>query len=119
MPSVRISKELEQLKKSPTDFFEFSTQISDNEFTGKLIVKTLHNKSYKICIDLPSNYPFSPPQIQFIDLIEFPNEIIDNTIKTGGNICENFIKTNWSPTTTIIKLLEKISGELKKIIDNQ
>lgn len=61
---------------------------------------------YVLNIQIPTNYPFSPPEIRFCTKIYHPNIHSDGTIKLG-------ILKFWSPCLTIYKVLSQIRNMMK------
>lgn len=60
-------------------------------------------------VEFPSNYPFQPPEINFVTPIYHPN------ISDDGAICVSILKTSeWSSALTISKTILSISSLLNE-----
>jgi len=106
----RINNELEELKKNPllncsagpieNDLFKWqATLLGPND-------SPYQNGVFFLEISFPKEYPFKPPNIIFKTKIYHPN------INSGGGICLDILKNNWSPALTIGKVLLSICSLL-------
>ena len=111
MASKRITRELADLRKDPPlncsagpisedDVYKWEGVIfgpSESPYTGGV---------FNLTIEFPVDYPFKPPRLMFKTKIYHPN------INTGGFICLDILKQNWSPALTISKVLLSVLSML-------
>lgn len=106
----RIAKELSNLKKDPPancsagpegdDIFHWTATIIGPDGTP------YQGGIFYLNITFPENYPFKPPKVHFVTKIYHPN------VNSGGGICLDVLKDNWSPALTITKILISICSLL-------
>lgn len=106
----RIAKELADLTQDPPancsagpegdDIFHWTATLMGPQGTP------YHGGIFYLNITFPANYPFKPPKINFATKIYHPN------INSGGGICLDVLKDNWSPALTISKILISICSLL-------
>lgn len=61
-------------------------------------------QQYRIAVELPQDYPMSPPRCRFVSHIFHPN-----VEKSSGDICLNILhKDEWSPAFTLISLAHSL-----------
>jgi ubiquitin-conjugating enzyme E2 D len=101
--SMRIQRELTLLLKDTPDNCS-AGPIEEDLFhwEGTIIgpTQTVYEGGvFNLDIQFPNNYPFKPPKVRFITKIYHPN------INSGGFICLDIFKENWSPALTISKVL--------------
>lgn len=61
---------------------------------------------YEIDIKIPVDYPMNPPKCVFKTKVYHPN------VGSGGDICVDILKSEWSPVMSISKVLESICSLL-------
>ncbi|KAH3758485.1 ubiquitin-conjugating enzyme family protein [Pelomyxa schiedti] len=61
---------------------------------------------FRLDIHFPSDYPFRPPKMVFLNRVFHPN------INRNGAICIDILKDQWSPALTISRVLLSISSLL-------
>ena len=95
---TRLNKELkEYMKLTEKDRIRLMLTDNENIFQWQAIIKGPPDTSYeggifKIKIDVPEDYPISPPKCVFMTKIFHPN-IDFNT----GAICFELLKDKWTP----------------------
>ena len=106
----RIQKELADLQKDPPSNCS-AGPIGDDLFKWEGVIMGPADCPYaggvfKLQILFPVDYPFKPPNVQFITKIYHPN------INPSGLICLDILKQQWSPALTISKVLLSITSLL-------
>jgi len=100
---TRLQKELRMMQTDPVPNCSASI-VNDNLYEWDAILIGPHDTPYengifKLKINIPNDYPFKAPQVRFMTKIYHPN------INSSGQICLDILKTQWSPSLTISKLL--------------
>ena len=106
MTTRRIESELKEMQETPilncsagpvgNDLFEWWATIIGP------VGSPYENGVFKLRINFPADYPFKPPKVVFITKIYHCN------INSGGGICLDILKDQWSPALTISKVLLSI-----------
>ena len=106
MTTRRIESELKEMQENPimncsagpvgNDIFDWRATIMGP--TGS----PYENGVFKLRSNFPADYPFKAPKVVFITKIYHCN------INSGGGICLDILKDQWSPALTISKVLLSI-----------
>lgn len=110
MATNRIQKELKILQNEANENVSAGPS-GDNlfEWDGMIIGPTktpYEGGMFRLKIYFPIDYPFKSPKVIFTTKIYHPN------INSGGIICLDILKTQWSPALTISKVLLSICSLL-------
>ena len=104
--SMRIQKELSLFLKEPPDNCSAGPVDDDIYHWEGTIIGPTKGGVFTLDIQFPKNYPFKPPKVRFQTKIYHPN------INSGGFICLDIFKENWSPALTISKVLLSVCSLL-------
>jgi ubiquitin-conjugating enzyme E2 D/E len=110
MAKTRINKELRILQDEANENISAGPH-NDNLFEWDAMIigptKTPYEGGiFRLKIYFPVDYPFKSPKVIFTTKIYHPN------INSGGIICLDILKTQWSPALTISKVLLSICSLL-------
>ncbi|KAI1504487.1 ubiquitin-conjugating enzyme [Biscogniauxia marginata] len=106
----RITKELQECMATPPIGMTITLPSESDlrKWNIKLVgpEKTVYAEgTYDITVELPEDYPFKAPQINFVTRIYHPNVTNDSL----GNICLSALKPeNWKPASRIKGVLEAV-----------
>ncbi|KAH3671145.1 hypothetical protein OGAPHI_000856 [Ogataea philodendri] len=96
--SNRILKELKQFQASDSLQLIPSDDISVQYVDMKVGNNPLYPETYRLRFIIEDDYPFAPPQVQFVG----PNKIpIHPHIYSNGHICLNILYDGWSPANSL------------------
>tara|TARA_R110002050_G_scaffold236263_2_gene372140 strand:+ start:579 stop:1022 length:444 start_codon:yes stop_codon:yes gene_type:complete len=110
MALKRINKELKDLERDPPATCS-AGPVGDDLFKWTATIMGPEKSAYEggvffLNIVFPTDYPFKPPKVNFTTRIYHPN------INSGGSICLDILKEQWSPALTISKVLLSICSLL-------
>jgi ubiquitin-conjugating enzyme E2 D len=110
MATTRIKKELKIIQDEANENVSAGPN-GDNLFEWSAMIigptKTPYEGGmFRLKIYFPADYPFKSPKVIFTTKIYHPN------INSGGIICLDILKTQWSPALTISKVLLSICSLL-------
>ena len=106
MTERRIRSELKELIENPPANCS-AGPIDDNMHQWQATIMGPDKSPYEggvfyLNIVFPKDYPFKPPKLTFLTKIYHCN------ISSGGSICLDILKEQWSPALTISKVLLSI-----------
>ncbi|KAL4873927.1 hypothetical protein BDV12DRAFT_158765 [Aspergillus spectabilis] len=106
----RLLRELKDYSTSPNEALLHLGPINEDDlFTWEAVLKGVKGTPYEdglwsLSIQIPTNYPLSPPTIRFVTRISHPNISF-----TTGEICLTLLTTeHWSPVYTLSSTLSAI-----------
>ncbi|KAL2868126.1 putative ubiquitin conjugating enzyme (UbcJ) [Aspergillus lucknowensis] len=106
----RLLRELKDYTTSPNEALLHLGPIDEDDlFTWEAVLKGVKGTPYEdglwsLSIQIPANYPLSPPTIRFTTRISHPNISF-----TTGEICLTLLTTeHWSPVYTLSSTLTAI-----------
>ncbi|KAM0943015.1 putative ubiquitin-conjugating enzyme E2, ubiquitin-conjugating enzyme/RWD [Dioscorea sansibarensis] len=110
MASVRIQKELQDLRRDPPTSCS-AGPVGENLFHWQGTIMGPEDSPYAggvffVKVDFPPDYPFMPPEVKFQTKVYHPN------INSNGSICLDILQDQWSPALTISKVLLSICSLL-------
>ena len=110
MSSKRLERELNDMILNPPENCS-AGKFNDDIYNWRATIMGPSNSPYeggvfKLDIHYPTDYPFKAPKIKFLTKIYHPN------INSGGGICLDILKDQWSPVLNITKILLSICSLL-------
>eukprot|EP01006_Ploeotia_vitrea_P058069 TRINITY_DN68734_c0_g1_i1.p1 TRINITY_DN68734_c0_g1~~TRINITY_DN68734_c0_g1_i1.p1 ORF type:complete len:150 (-),score=27.97 TRINITY_DN68734_c0_g1_i1:130-579(-) len=105
--SKRLTKEISNIRKDPHAKIDVSPRSEDDLFHWDAVLKgpegsPYEGGSFKLSIDVPTDYPFKAPAVKFVTKIYHPSIRLED-----GSICGE-IFTDWRPSVTIIEILKDL-----------
>ena len=102
-----------RIKKDVTELMESNHEVTILEDLNNILVKFYGPKGtpyedglWKVRVKLPEQYPFMPPQIQFVNMIYHPN------ITPFGMVCLDVIRHAWTESYTLTHIFEYFLPQL-------
>ena len=106
----RINKEIKELQSEPLQGITLTAESDDiHKWHGELEGPEgtpYHGYILRVNIKITENYPLEAPIFIFDHPVYHPN------VGTNGAICLDILKTQWSPTLTIGKVMLSLSSLL-------
>jgi len=108
----RIKKELKDIQKATSDQnkdpgYDARPTTDDNLYSWQGHIcgppgTPYHEGIFFLDIEFPNEYPFKPPKVVF------QTKIYHMNINGDGGICLRMLKEDWSPATTLTKVLQEL-----------
>ena len=107
----RIGHELAEISLDPPANCSAGPKSDDNMYDWVATVRgpdgsPYENGTFFLDIHFPTDYPFKPPKVTFRTRVYHCN------VSSGGQICLDILKDNWSPALTVSKVLLSIASLL-------
>ena len=107
----RIGHELAEISLDPPANCSAGPKSDDNMYDWVATVRgpdgsPYENGTFFLDIHFPTDYPFKPPKVTFRTRVYHCN------VASGGQICLDILKDNWSPALTVSKVLLSIASLL-------
>jgi ubiquitin-conjugating enzyme E2 D/E len=104
MAAKRIAKEIADMTRDPPPSISAGPVEDSNVYVWTATIMGPTESPYAgglftLHISIPSDYPFTPPKVQFVTKISHPN------VRPDGSICLDILKDQWSPALTITKVI--------------
>ncbi|XP_068963795.1 ubiquitin/ISG15-conjugating enzyme E2 L6 [Petaurus breviceps papuanus] len=102
----RAAKELEALQENLPSYLQDLCSENSNVLIWKALLLPDHEpynlRAFKFRITFPPNYPFSPPQLNFITKMYHPN------VAENGEVCLPLLNKNWTVRTKMHQVLQAL-----------
>jgi len=105
----RLIQELRTYEQESSEALRHLGPVREDELMHwQAVMKGIPGTAYEggrwlLDIQIPPNYPLSPPTVRFATRICHPNIHFQT-----GEICLDLLKTSWSPAYTIVSTLESV-----------
>ena len=107
----RLLKEVQLIEKNPVEYVTAGPSEKDISKWKATIVgpedTPYQHGIFELDITFPEKFPYEPPKLLFKTPIYHPNIY-------KGEICLDILKTNWSPSLTISKVLLSLCSLLSE-----
>mmetsp|Transcript_12770 Transcript_12770/g.16777 ORF Transcript_12770/g.16777 Transcript_12770/m.16777 type:complete len:148 (-) Transcript_12770:347-790(-) len=108
----RLTKELQDLEKSPLDFVTCGPANDDIMKWNAMLVgpegSPYEGGVFNLDLEFPTEYPFKPPKVKFITRIYHPNVKTDT-----GEICADILNEGWGPTLNV----QYVLGTMRQLLE--
>jgi ubiquitin-conjugating enzyme E2 D len=112
---LRINKEISKLTAEGSEANIVNVDIDETNIMRMTVTMLgpdetpYAKKNYKLTVNLPYDYPFSPPEVKFTTPIKHVN------INDNGDICIDILKKDsWKPVLNIMNVIHSISSLLSE-----
>ena len=107
---MRMKRECNTVKNSPSKYWT-ATPDDINILRWNATIHNLDDmrhrlRKYRLLIEYPTNFPFKPPKVHFIDRVRCEN------VYENGELCLDILTSEWSPAITVVSLMDSICSVL-------